>query len=112
MRLKALRAAVNRFAGERKWGKYHTPKNLAMSVAIEAAELMEIFQWKRPQEKLTPAERAHLEEEMADVFLYLVRLADRFDVDLIDAAEAKMKKNAVKYPADARRSDLARRSRR
>jgi NTP pyrophosphatase (non-canonical NTP hydrolase) len=99
-RLRKLRKEVNKFADDRRWGKYHTPKNLAMSVAIEAAELMEIFQWKTPAEslKLSPKEKAHLSEELADVFLYLVRLGDRFDIDLIEAANSKIKKNAVKYP--------------
>lgn len=99
-RLRKLRADVNKFADERKWGKYHTPKNLAASVAIEAAELLEIFQWKTPEEsaKLSKAEKVHLEEELADVFLYLVRLGDRFDIDLIEAANKKIVKNALKYP--------------
>lgn len=112
MRLRRLRAAVNKFADERRWGKYHTPKNLAMSVAIEAAELMELFQWKTPRqsERLSAEEREHLSEELADVFLYLVRLADRFDMDLIEAAEKKIVKNARKYPADARKSALGRRA--
>lgn len=95
-----LRRAVNKFAGDRRWGKYHTPKNLAMSAAIEAGELMEIFQWKTPEEsvRLSAKEKEHLSEELADVFLYLVRLGDRFDIDLIDAANKKIVKNAVKYP--------------
>jgi dCTP diphosphatase len=100
LRLKKLREAVNKFADERDWGPYHTPKNLAASVSIEAAELLEIFQWKTAEEsaKLSKEEKEHLSEELADVFLYLVRLGDRFDIDLIEAAEKKMVKNAVKYP--------------
>ncbi len=99
--LDELRARLRAFAAERDWQQFHTPKNLAMSVAIEAAEIMEHFQW------LTPAQSAALDErtrrevalEIADVLLYLVRLADVLDIDMHAAAREKIGLNAKKYPA-------------
>jgi dCTP diphosphatase len=96
-----LRERLRAFAEARDWEQFHTPKNLAMSVAIEAAEIMEHFQW------LTPAQSAHLDgamkrevaHEIADVLLYLVRLADVLDIDMPAAAREKIELNALKYPA-------------
>jgi dCTP diphosphatase len=95
-----LKKALRAFARARDWEKYHTPKNLAMALSVEASELAEIFQWLTPAQasKLPPAKRTHLEEEAADVFLYLLRLGDFYGIDLAKASFAKMKKNAVKYP--------------
>jgi NTP pyrophosphatase (non-canonical NTP hydrolase) len=96
-----LKKRIEAFARDRKWGKYHTPKNLAMAMVKEAAEVVEIFQWLTPAQaaKLTSAQRAHLSEELADTFVYLTKIADHFGIDLIDAALAKMDKNELKYPA-------------
>lgn len=96
-----LKTRIERFARERRWGRYHTPKNLAMAMVKEAAEVVEIFQWKTPAEAkaLSAAERAHLGEELADTFVYLTKLADSYGIDLTDAALAKMDKNEKKYPA-------------
>ena len=99
--LDALRDALRRFAAARDWDQFHSPKNLAMALAVEAAELMEHFQWldAAGSAKLPRRARAAVAEEMADVLLYLVRLADRLEVDLAAAARAKMRKNARRYPA-------------
>ena len=99
-RVVALRAEIQRFARERRWGQFHTPKNLAMGVVIEAAELSEIFQWLTPAQsrRLSGRGKEHLEEELADVYIYLLKLADAYGVDLVDAAKRKLVKNAVKYP--------------
>ena len=96
-----LKKRIETFARDRKWGKYHTPKNLAMAMVKEAAEVVEIFQWLTPAQaaKLTSAQRAHLSEELADTFVYLTKIADHFGIDLVDAALAKMDKNELKYPA-------------
>jgi dCTP diphosphatase len=96
-----LDETITRFARERKWGKYHGPKNLAMAMVKEAAEVVEIFQWLTPSQakNLTTAQRAHLSEELADTFVYLKKIADHFGIDLVEAAIEKMKKNALKYPA-------------
>ncbi|HEX7951617.1 MAG TPA: nucleotide pyrophosphohydrolase [Burkholderiales bacterium] len=96
-----LRERLRRFAAERDWEQFHTPKNLAMSVAIEAAEIMEHFQWLTPEQGagLDPDARRAVALEMADVLLYLVRLADVLDIDMAAAAREKIDLNALKYPA-------------
>ena len=103
--LDALRDALRAFAAERDWDQFHSPKNLAMSVMIEAAELGEHFQWLRTGEdaELPPGERDRIALEMADVLLYLVRLADRLDIDLAAAARRKLELNAERYPAERAR---------
>jgi NTP pyrophosphatase (non-canonical NTP hydrolase) len=100
--LEQLRAAVRAFAAERDWDQFHSPKNLAMALSVEAAELLEHFQWlTEPQSRdLGTEQRAEVAAEMADVLIYLVRLADKLDVDLLQAAQAKLAVNARKYPAD------------
>ena len=100
-----LRDALREFAAERDWEQFHTPRNLATALAVEAAELLEPFQWldEAAARDLPPDTRAAVEQEMADVLLYLVRLADRLDVDLEKAAQAKIALNAVKYPAEKSR---------
>jgi dCTP diphosphatase len=99
-----LRNLVTDFVAERQWQKYHDPKNLAMSIAIEAAELMEHFQWVRSDEVpavlANPQARAEVIDEIADVACYLLSLANALDLDLSTAVTAKLAKNAAKYPAD------------
>jgi NTP pyrophosphatase (non-canonical NTP hydrolase) len=96
-----LKSRLERFARERQWEKFHTPKNLAMAMVKEAAEVVEIFQWLTPAQasRLTPEQRAHLSDELADTFIYLTKLGDQFGIDLVEAALAKMDKNELKYPA-------------
>lgn len=103
--LLGLREAMRRFAAERDWDKFHSPKNLAAALSVEAAELLEHFQWlDEAESRQLPAERrARVAEEMADVLLYLVRLADKLDVDLEAAAQAKILRNAEKYPVEKSR---------
>jgi dCTP diphosphatase len=93
------------FARERDWEQFHSPKNLAMAVAAESAELLELFQWLTEEQsrELESAQRDLAALEMADVLLYLVRLADQLGVDLLDAAYRKMGLNAEKYPIDRAR---------
>jgi NTP pyrophosphatase (non-canonical NTP hydrolase) len=99
-----LRDAVRRFVAERAWEKFHTPKNLAMSVVIEAAELMEHVQWLEPMESWQIADdagkKAAVAEEIADVFSYLLALCNVIGIDLTGATLAKLQKNAVKYPIE------------
>lgn len=104
-RLNALRERLRGFVRERDWEQFHSPKNLAMAMIVEAAELVEHFQWATEQEsrELTPEKRLEVEHEIADTFVYLLRLADVLGVDLIDAAQRKMDLNAQKYPADKAR---------
>jgi NTP pyrophosphatase (non-canonical NTP hydrolase) len=98
-----LRRAVQAFVDERDWRRFHTPKNLAMSLAIEAAELMEHFQWLDREESMArgrdPVRRGQIAEEMADVACYLLSMANALDIDLSEAVRAKLVKNAEKYPA-------------
>lgn len=97
--LTTLRDALRRFADERDWNRFHAPKNLAISVALEASELLEHFQWT---DEAAPQAKQEIAHEMADVLLYLVRLADRLDIDLLEAAARKMELNAIKYPVTSR----------
>ncbi len=95
------------FARERDWDKYHTPKNLSMALAVEAAELMEIFQWLTPAQsaKLNPGELAEVEDEIGDIMIYLVRLADRLSLSPVDAAHKKLEKSRKKYPVEKARGN-------
>ena len=98
--LAGLTEALRQFAAERDWDQFHTPKNLAMAMMVEAAEVAEHFQWSEPSEEVPPEKRNEVAMEIADVLLYLVRLADRLHIDPIVAARDKMRINAERYPAD------------
>ena len=100
--LEDLRNALRQFAADRDWDQFHSPKNLAISLNVEAAELLEHFQWLTPEESqhLTSEKLHAIRLEMADVLLYLVRLADRLGVDLTASAFDKIAINAEKYPVD------------
>jgi NTP pyrophosphatase (non-canonical NTP hydrolase) len=97
-----LREILTVFVAERDWSQFHSPKNVSMALAIEAAELMEHFQWLDPQESRAvaddPASRAAAAEELADVVSYALALASELGIDVADAIRAKMVKNAQKYP--------------
>lgn len=99
--LDSLRDALRRFAAARDWQQFHTPKNLAMALAVEAAELLECFQWLTAEQsaRLKARDRRAVEDEVADVLLYLLRLCDVLDIDPLQAARRKMTVNARKYPA-------------
>jgi len=103
--LRDLRDELRAFAAARDWDQFHSPRNLATALAVEAAELLEPFQWLTEEQSraLPPETRAAVEEEMADVLLYLVRLADKLDVDLAAAARAKIARNGEKYPVEKAR---------
>lgn len=100
--LSDLRDRLRAFVAERDWEQFHSPKNLSMALAVEAAELVEIFQWLTEADSavLDDARRVRVEAELADILVYLVRVADRLDVDLLQAAARKLEENARKYPAD------------
>ena len=99
--------AVLRFRDEREWRQFHNPKDLAISITLEAAELLEQFQWKRPDEVeallADAASRQRVGEEMADLLILLISLADAAGIDLVAAAEAKLAENARKYPVNRAR---------
>ena len=106
--MNALRDSLRKFVAERDWDKFHSPKNLSMALSVEASELMEHFQWLSEEQsrKLPPEKLAQVRDEMADVLVYLVRLADKLDVDLLAAAAQKIEKNTLKYPADKVRGSM------
>ena len=97
-----IKIKLRQFAQARDWDQFHSPKNLSMALAGEAGELLELFQWLTEEQSanLTQEQSKAVEEEMADVFLYLLRLADRLSVDLLEAAKNKMAINEMKYPAE------------
>ena len=100
--LDALRQHIHDFAQARAWERYHTPKNLVMALSVEAAELLEPFQWLTAEQSqnLSAEQREAVRQEIADVLIYLTRLADLLDIDLLDAAADKLAINARKYPID------------
>lgn len=101
MDLRKLQDRLQAFADARDWNPFHSPKNLAMALSVEAAELVEIFQWltEAQSRDLSAGQRAALADEIADVQIYLLRLADMTNVDIEAAVEQKIIKNALKYPA-------------
>ncbi|MES2316517.1 MAG: nucleotide pyrophosphohydrolase [Pseudomonadota bacterium] len=105
--LTAIRDTVRTFVSERDWDQFHTPKNLSSALCVEAAELLEHFQWLHTgtAEELSAPKLEQVRHEMADVLVYLVRLADKLDVDLGAAVDEKMILNRAKYPADKVRGD-------
>jgi dCTP diphosphatase len=105
--LRALQERLAVFAAERDWDKFHSPKNLAMALSVEAAELVEEFQWLTEQQSqsLDAEHRERVRLELADVFIYLLRISDRLEIDLLAAADAKILLNERKYPAERVRGD-------
>jgi dCTP diphosphatase len=101
-RLDILRAQLAQFADERDWDQFHNPKNLVMALVAEVGELVEHFQWLTPDQAmvLSAEAKADVALEIADVLLFLLRLAHKLDIDPIVAAEQKMKLNAEKYPIE------------
>jgi dCTP diphosphatase len=102
--IEKLMAEINLFTQERDWEKFHSTKNLAMALSVETSELVEIFQWMTEAESDTlnenPSKKEHLEEEMADVFYYLLKIAFKHQINLEDAVLKKIQKNKLKYPIE------------
>lgn len=93
---------LREFADERDWNQYHSPKNLAMALSVEVAEILEHFQWLTQDQtkELKPEELSKLKEEIGDVLIYLIRLADKLGIDPLEAAREKIKTNVQKYPVE------------
>ena len=106
--LEELRDVLRRFAAERDWDQFHSPKNRACALSVEAAELLERFQWltEEQSKNLTPHDKAKVADEIADVLIYLIRIADKLDVDLVAAAYSKIERNAQKYPVEKSRGSV------
>lgn len=100
--LDSLAAALRDFAKRRDWDQFHSPKNLAAALIVEAGELLEVFQWMKEEDsrQLSPQDLGKVREEMADILIYLVRLSDILGIDLLAAARHKVQENDRKYPAD------------
>jgi dCTP diphosphatase len=103
--LDEIRARVLRFVAERDWEQFHSPKNLAMALSVEAAELLEVFQWltEAQSREAAPEVKAAAADEIADVLIYLLQLSHRLGIDPVAAARDKIAKNAAKYPIEKAR---------
>jgi len=99
--IKNIQVQIRKFCDERDWMQFHNPKDMATAISIEAAELQEIFLWKSPEEvrQVVEKKKERIDEELADIAVYLFELADNLNIDLIKIMEAKLAKNAAKYPA-------------
>jgi NTP pyrophosphatase (non-canonical NTP hydrolase) len=104
-RIKEIIEKIKKFRDDRDWMQFHDPKSMAASITIEAAELLEHFQWKNREnvDDYIKSHKDHIAEEVADVAIYLFELADNLSLDLIEIMEKKLKKNAEKYPAEKAR---------
>jgi len=100
MDMQKIQSIIKKFSKERNWDQFHNPKNIAMALSVETAELVEIFQWLNEKQALNldMHKQEHLKEEIADVAVYLLRICMAYDINLEDAIISKMKKNEKKYP--------------
>lgn len=96
--IQQLKDSVEKFKSDRNWSRYHTPQDLAVSISIEAAELLEIFQWGLRETDLNSEKLAHVKQELADVLIYCLSLANAIDIDVATIVNDKIKVNAEKYP--------------
>ena len=116
MNIEAIRKKLAAFARERDWDQFHSPKNLTMGLAAEAAELLEIFQWLTEEQSReivhNDKDMALVREEVADVFIYLVRLSDKLGVDIEEEVNKKMKVNEKKYPVELSKGNATKYNRR
>jgi dCTP diphosphatase len=114
MDIEALQKTLAAFADARDWRPFHSPKNLAMALAAESGELLELFQWQSELQsrELGAEQRTAVEQELADILLYLLRLVDELQVDLDAAVERKLKTNAEKYPVELAKGNATKYNRR
>jgi len=107
MDMQNIQNIIKDFSKQRDWDQFHNPKNLAMALSVETAELVEIFQWLNPEQVLNidDAKKEHLKEEVADIAVYLLRICMAYDIDLEEAILSKMKKNELKYPLEDKNGD-------
>jgi NTP pyrophosphatase (non-canonical NTP hydrolase) len=99
MNIKEIQDKLARFAEERDWNQFHSPKNLVMALTSEVGELNELFQWLT-EEKSNNVDNDEVRQEIADIFIYLLRLSDKLDIDIEEAVKEKIEINAKKYPVD------------
>jgi NTP pyrophosphatase (non-canonical NTP hydrolase) len=109
MNIKNIQKQLSDFADERDWDQFHNPKNLAMALSVESSELVEIFQWLTPEQAesiMSSSESEHVKEEMADIMIYLIRMADKLNVDLESAVTDKIVKNGKRYPVSLSKGNV------
>ncbi len=106
-KIEDLMSRINEFAEERDWDQFHSPKNLAMALAVETGELLEEFQWltEEQSKKLDDLKHQRVQDEIGDVFVYLLRLSNKLGINPVTAAKEKMIKNAIKYPVEKARGN-------
>lgn len=106
--LESIRRELRDFARERDWERFHSPKNLAAALCVEAGELLEHFQWvsEEGSRSLEAAKRAEVAKEVADVFIYLLQLDDKLEIDLLGSAQLKIQENSAKYPVALARGNM------
>ena len=113
MDVRAIQARLAQFADERDWEQFHSPKNLSMALAAEAGELLEVFQWLTEEQSsrgsLTSEQRIDVSEELADILIYALRLADRLEIDMETAISEKIDKNAARYTVEAAKGNAKKR---
>ena len=105
--LEQISAKLKQFNADRDWDQYHSPRNLAMALSVEAAELLECFLWVKDGEQIPDSKKAHVEEEAADVFICLMNFCAQANIDLTSAFQNKLAKNEQKYPVDKARGSRA-----
>ena len=105
--LQTLLHTLIKFRDDRDWAQFQTAKNLAVSISLEAAELLEHFQWTTEDQNITPDKRNDMSDEVADILIYLLLFSNKLDIDPVQAAKDKIEKNAQKYPADLVRGKSA-----
>jgi NTP pyrophosphatase (non-canonical NTP hydrolase) len=98
--MEELKTLIKQFIKARDWEQFHAPKNLALALSVEAAEIVEIFQWKKEDQALNPEEIESLRQEIGDVLVYMLELADKYKIDIIQAAKDKMDLNEKRYPVE------------
>jgi NTP pyrophosphatase (non-canonical NTP hydrolase) len=105
--IEALIKKIDDFAKERDWDQFHSPKNLAIALSVEASELLEEFQWLTEEQSnnLSVEKISKIKDEIGDTFNYLLRLSSKLNIDIIDAANQKIEKNAIKYPVEKSRGN-------
>ena len=109
MNINNIQKQLSDFADERDWDQFHNPKNLSMALSVEASELVEIFQWLTPEQAesiMSSSESEHVKEEMADIMIYLIRMADKLNVDLESAVTDKIVKNGKRYPVSLSKGNV------
>lgn len=99
IRFQKLVERINKFSNDRDWAQFHDPKNLAVSLQLESAEVLELFQWTKDND-INPKKVEDLPDELADVFYWLIKLANHYNIDLVEALDKKMDKNESKYPVE------------